>query len=76
MHVRIYWPLISDRIHAKDLSMNEFPATSAVLTAAAFLVEDQCKKENDDYMICKSTATSPSDCLGQGDAVHECVHRL
>ena len=58
----------------KTTTPNEFPATSAVLIAAAFMIEDSCKEVNDKFMRCKRDHPAPSDCIEQGEDVNECVH--
>jgi len=65
--------------HAKQQLKEEdllFPATSAPLLAAAFLVEQACKKQNDRFMQCKSESKDPSDCISEGDAIDLCVQSL
>lgn len=50
-----------------------FPATSAVLLAAAFVIEDSCKGPNDQFMICKEEKEDPADCVIAGEAITSCV---
>lgn len=54
----------------------EFPATSAVLLAAAFVIEDSCKGANDQFMLCKDRDGDPAGCVAEGVAVHDCVGLL
>lgn len=60
----------------KSARSNEFPATSAVLLAAAFMIEDSCKDVNDNFMRCKRDRPSAADCIEQGEDVNECVHNV
>lgn len=56
--------------------VKEFPATSAVLLAAAFVIEDACKPVNDQFMICKDKTEDPADCVPAGESVRECVNTV
>lgn len=63
--------------NSKDrLQPEYFPATSAVLMAAAFMIDAKCKDANDKYMLCKEAKFEPADCIEAGENVHECVHDL
>lgn len=56
--------------------VDEFPATSAVLLAAAFVIEDACKPVNDKFMICKNKTEDPADCVPAGESVQQCVNSV
>ncbi len=59
-----------------DPMPDEYPATSAVLMAAAFVLEDGCKKMNDDFMRCRGNAEDSSDCVAAGIAVESCIDTM
>ena len=59
-----------------DEAPEPFPATSAVLLAASFLIEAACKPVNDQFMRCREAADDPGDCVAAGQDVHSCVHNL
>lgn len=57
-------------------TVDEFPATSAVLLAAAFVIEDACKQVNDNFMECKRSTEDPADCVPAGELVQECANSV
>lgn len=58
----------SDQLHVK--------ASSAILTAAAFWIGNECKQVNDMFMACKNRSNDPVDCAEAGIAVTHCVNNL
>lgn len=58
------------------MESEEFPATSAVLQAAAFGIEASCRQLNDAYIECKRRQGDPSECIEAGELIHQCVGTL
>jgi hypothetical protein len=55
----------------------ELAVTSSPLMAAAFYIGDQCKKQNDDFMLCKQANNQhPEPCLKEGYRVTRCVQHI
>ena len=55
---------------------SEVKATSAVLVAASFWIDSECKSVNDMFMACKRKSTDPAECAEAGLAVTHCVNNL
>jgi hypothetical protein len=54
----------------------EVQATSAVLTAAALWIGDECGQVNDLFMACKRASNDPTVCAEAGLAVSSCINNL
>jgi NADH dehydrogenase (ubiquinone) 1 alpha subcomplex subunit 8 len=55
----------------------ELAVTSAPLMAAAFYIGDQCKVQNDDFMLCKQAQNQhPEHCLKEGLRVTRCAQHV
>ena len=53
------------------------PATSSVLTSAAFYIGQACQKYHSEFILCKhEKGRHPEQCLQQGWKVTECAYRL
>lgn len=67
---------MSPPVEPSDHIPEPFPATSAVLLAASFLIEDACKPVNDQFMRCREASDDPADCVAAGQDVRSCVQNL
>eukprot|EP00301_Raphidiophrys_heterophryoidea_P013151 c20502_g1_i1.p1 GENE.c20502_g1_i1~~c20502_g1_i1.p1 ORF type:complete len:122 (-),score=13.35 c20502_g1_i1:30-395(-) len=49
---------------------------SFVLMSASKQVEQACKRENFNFLVCKRESNHPDRCVDQGRAVQSCVHSV
>lgn len=55
----------------------ELAVTSAPLLAASFYIGDQCKVQNDDFMLCKDAHNgNPEHCTKEGNRVTRCAQHI
>jgi NADH dehydrogenase (ubiquinone) 1 alpha subcomplex subunit 8 len=56
--------------------IDEIGTTSAPLKSASYFIGEQCKKYNEDFMLCKSEDRDPAHCLKEGRRVTRCAQDL
>lgn len=56
--------------------VQHFPATSAPLLAASYLLEGECKARNDRFMRCRAEHENPADCAELARDVLDCSSTL
>lgn len=57
--------------------VEEIGTTSAPLKSAAFFIGGgDCKKYNEDFMLCKAESRDPEHCLKEGRRVTRCAQEM